>query len=320
MPDWEERVTRESEPAIRAEHELRYAIAAPLIAGAALWCDLGCGSGVAAAGAIAGAEAPGRLILVDIAQDALDDASREVGFEGVVAVAADMATEEGVDRVRAEVLKHAQAGTRVVTCFETVEHLGTFVPLVELLTELAEEHGFTVLLSVPNDAFWSLENPHHRTMWGEGAFDELRSLLPVEHVVLRQLPLQGSAIVPGERPERRDLAVDADPGGVPSHFLVAIGPERERVIGGACVVQADLQEQRRWERQREADLPYLAELQREVRTMSKEFADWRTYIHELESRLGLPLSGVEPGEPPPSGNGASPGQDTQRLEDPASPA
>jgi uncharacterized coiled-coil protein SlyX len=101
------------------------------------------------------------------------------------------------------------------------------------------------------------------------------------------------------------------------------------------VVQTDLEEQRRWQRQRETDLCYLGELQLkvaekqlevdelqvEVRAMSKEFADWRAYIHELEGRLGLPLSGVEPGQQPPGGsaNGDSPEPDTQRLEDATPP-
>lgn len=307
MPDWQERITRHSHPALRVEHELRYAVAAPLIAGAALWCDLGCGSGVAAASAVAGGEPPHRLVLVDVAEDALEAARRQPGLESAVVVAADLASEDGVARVRAELLEHAPAGTRLITCFEAIEHLASFVPLVMLLTDLVEEHDFTVLLSVPNDAFWAVENPHHRTMWGEGSLDELRSLLPADHVVLRQLPLQGSAIVPGDQVRDHQLTASADPGGVPSHFLVALGPERARAAAGARVVQTDLEEQRRWERQREADLPYLEELRREVKTMSKEFADWRAYIHELEGRLGLPLSGVGPGEEPPTGsaNGAS---------------
>ncbi len=29
MPDWQERITRDTKPAIRVEHDLRYAVAAP---------------------------------------------------------------------------------------------------------------------------------------------------------------------------------------------------------------------------------------------------------------------------------------------------
>jgi hypothetical protein len=313
MPDWQERVTRESEPAIRAEHELRYSLAAPLVHGAALWCDLGCGSGAAATGAIAAGEPPSRVVLVDVAPHALEDARRELRIDGAVTLQADLADEAEVRRVRAELLEHAGDGARVVTCFETIEHLTSFAALVELLVELAEQHGFTVIASVPNDEFWSLENPHHHTVWGEGAFEELRSLLPDDHVVLHQLTLQGSAVAPaGADPEMRALQAEVDPTGVPSHFLIAMGPAREQVVGGTRVVQADLEDQRRWERERESDLVYTQaqydHVRAEVQAMSKEFEDWRAYIHDLEGRLGLPLSGVERGEEPPTGsaNGSSP--------------
>jgi hypothetical protein len=312
MPDWQERVTRESEPAIRAEHELRYGLAAPLMAGAALWCDLGCGSGVAAASALEGREPPARIVLVDVAEDALEDARRELRVDDALTLRADLSNADDVARVRAALLEQAPgAGTRCITCFETIEHLASFVPLVELLVELAEQHGFTVVASVPNDAFWSLENPHHRTMWGEGAFEELRRLLPADHGVLRQVPLQGSAVVPEEAQASFAAEVHADADGVPSHFLVVFGAERARVAGGVRVVQADLEEQRRWERQRESDLPYL---QAEVSAMWKEFNDWRAYIHDLERQLGLPLSGVEAGDEPPAGsaNGASAEAEQQR--------
>jgi len=180
----------------------------------------------------------------------------------------------------------------VITCFECVEHLESFVPLVSSLVQLAERHGYTVLLSVPNDAFWSIENPHHRTSWGEGAFEELRALLPADHVMLRQVVLQGSAALRADgEPELRPVDVELESGGVPSHLLVAFGPERERVALGAAVAQVDMEEQRRWERQREADLSMLKDYGAEIQAMSKELAEYRAYIHDLERRLGLPLSG-----------------------------
>jgi hypothetical protein len=51
MIDWQERITRETPPAVRVEHDTRYRIAAALIAESAVWCDLGCGNGVAAGAA-----------------------------------------------------------------------------------------------------------------------------------------------------------------------------------------------------------------------------------------------------------------------------
>jgi hypothetical protein len=274
MPDWQERVTRDSAPARRVEHQLRYALAAPLIADAVLWCDLGCGSG-AAAGHALGEHTAERTLLVDLNEGALEQARREL--PGVVAtLQADLADEDGVARTRAELLEHAAHGVRVVTCFETLEHLQTFPPLVSLLSELAEEHGFTVFLSVPNEAFWSIENPHHPTMWGEGSFEELRSLLPAEHVIARQVALQGSGIAREGEPGRFDTLVSVDPDGVPSHQVAIFGPDRERAALGVSVVQADVEEERHWQRQRESDLvyhlSYVTELEEEIARLRGELA------------------------------------------------
>src|SRR5260221_13649306 len=93
-----------------------------------------------------------------------------------------------------------------------------------------------------------------------------------------------------------------------------MGPVAAVGAGAARVVQADLEEQRRWQRERESDLAHtqaeLEHVRNEVQVMSKEFEDWRAYIHDLEAKLGLPLSGVEHGEEPPGNasgaNGSSP--------------
>jgi hypothetical protein len=299
VPDWQERITRDTEPAIRVEHKLRYALAAPLVHASELWCDLGCGTGVGAAQAFGG-KVPGRTLLVDVDQGALEHARRELPGENVSTMQADLSTEDGVGAVAAALREQAGEGPATITCFECIEHLESFVALVSALVGLAEKHGFTVVLSVPNDAFWSIENPHHLTSWGEGAFDELRTLLPAEHLLLRQVVLQGSAIVLGDAaPELRPVDVELEAGGVPSHLLVAFGPERQGIAAGAAVAQVDMEEQRRWERQREADLSMLNDYGTEIQAMSKELAEYRAYIHDLERRLGLPLSG-EPQEAEPS--------------------
>jgi hypothetical protein len=198
---------------------------------------------------------------------------------------------------------------RVVTCFEVVEHLANFVPLVSMLSALAEEGAATVLLSVPNDAFWAIDNPHHLTMWSEGAFDELRGLLPAGAVVARQVALAGSAVVPvsGDGSASAQLSVDVAvdaAGAVPTHLLVAFGPQASAIVATADVRQTDLDAQRRWEREREADLAYFSEL---VQTWRPWFEEWRTYIHDLERRLDLPPSGVSPEELPAGGTGAGAG-------------
>src|SRR5215212_428983 len=240
MPDWQERITRETEPAIRAEHDTRYRLAAPLIASAEVWCDLGCGTGIAAAAAL-GAHGgfAGRAVLVDLDDEVARGAAAELGAQDPVVFGADLASDDGVARVS----EHLADGA-VVTCFEVVEHLTTFVPLVERLVERADT--VTTILSVPNDAFWAIENPHHLAMWGEGAFAELESQLPAERVLLHQVQLQGSAVVPVG--EERDLAAQVAAratDAVPTHFLAAFGPRAAELEPLAVVAQTDLDEQRR---------------------------------------------------------------------------
>lgn len=284
--EWQERVTRQSAPAIRVEHRVRYRLAAPLIETAPVWADLGCGNGVAAAEALQGSR-PRRMLLVDAAADALAVAGREL--EGAETLEGDLASEDDLGRVR-DALLAGGAGGGCVTCFEVMEHLSTFLPLLDLLKELTADHGFTAVLSVPNDAFWSIENPFHSTMWGEGAFEELRRLLPDDHVVAQQVALQGSiAILPDG--DGRSQPVDVEPPEtiVPTHFLVAFG-ERAGDLGRvADVAEADLLEQRRWERQRESDLAHML-------ATEERLEDYRAYIHELESKLGLRPSGTDSSE------------------------
>jgi len=279
--EWQERITRETPPSIRIEHELRYAMAAPLIRGASTWLDLGCGAGVAATAALGG-DGPARAVLVDASADALGEAARDVAADEIVPVEADLSSDAGLAAVRA-----ALAGSRdgCATCFEVIEHLERFVGVVELLVELATERGFTAVLSVPNDAFWPVESPWHATMWGEGSFEELRRLLPDEHVVAHQVPLQGSSIVPEGTPalEPPGFVVREDP--VPSHLIAAFGPRCREVVARSSVAQADLAAQRRWERTREANLAFYED---RIQWAQGEFRAWRDYMNELEGKLGRP--------------------------------
>ena len=85
-----------------------------------------------------------------------------------------------------------------------------------------------------------------------------------------------------------------------------MGPQADLLTTHAGVAQTDLDEKRRWERQREADLAHMEALhalidklqgendgfRAELKANHKEFEDWRAYIHELEGKLGLPLSGT----------------------------
>src|SRR4051794_8801295 len=283
MPDWQERITRETEPAIRAEHDARYRLAPPLVAAAPVWCDLGCGNGIAAAAALDGFA--GRAVLVDVDEDVARGAAAELGLSEATPIGADLATPEGVQRALGPLPDGA-----VVTCFEVVEHLVTFVPLLEALVERAER--LTTVLSVPNDAFWAIENPHHQAMWGEGAFAELESQLPADRVLVHQLQLQGSAVAAVGEETALDLTVTVQArDAVPTHFIAAFGPRANEIRPLAAVAQVDLDEQRRWVRQREADNALLREHREEVLVLEREREEWRRYIHDLEERLGLPHGG-----------------------------
>jgi SAM-dependent methyltransferase len=283
-PDWEERISRDTNPAIRIEHEARYRMAVPVVHEAQVWCDLGCGNGIAAAAAL-GEAFDGRAVLVDVAAEALRQAEREIRAKDTVTLVADLTAEDDLRRVR-DALLEGGAGGGCITCFEVVEHLTSFVPLVEMLVEMAERHRFTVALSVPNDAFWSINNPFHHTTWGEGAFEELRRLLPEDHLVAHQFALQGSLTrLEGEHESPEMIEHEVPATATPTHLLVGMGPAAARLRGAAAVGAANLVEERRWQRQRESDLAFLQALEGQL-------SEWRKYIHELEGRLGLPLSGT----------------------------
>ncbi len=265
MPDWQERIDAGTRPATRAEHALRYALAAPLIHAAARWADLGCGNGTGAADALGDEPYGGSALLVDRDQAVADAAAAALQARETTALALDLADAGALASLREQL---ADDDSLLVTCFETIEHLSDFAPLVTLLLELAARPQTTVLLSVPNDDFWAIENPHHRTAWGAGAVAELRSLLPAGHVAFQQVVLEGSALAPLDAEVSTEAAVALAPG-VPSHLLVAFGAEAAKVAAAlpqARVAQADVAEQRRWERQRESDLLYHVAAVRELET------------------------------------------------------
>jgi SAM-dependent methyltransferase len=247
MPDWEERLSDRSHPSLRLEHVVRYRAAQQIVLGSDVWCDLGCGTGIASAAAFTGFD--GRAVLVDVVPEVVDEAVRRI--PGSVGVVADVATEAGLRAVR----KAAEGGTRgCITCFEVLEHVEHLTRLVAELKDLAAVDGWTIVLSVPNDAFWTIENPYHLTTWSDSAVAELTTLLPEPYVVALQVSLSGSCIARG--PARFSVDAEIVEGGIPTQFLVAFGPRCEDLTPTATVAAADLDAQRTWERQREADLAY----------------------------------------------------------------
>jgi len=294
MTSWQERITTGTDPSVRVEHILRYAVAAPVLTGAATWCDLGCGTGLAAGSATDGPFA-GTLVLVDVDEPSVVQAAAHMQAAAVVPLAADLNDGDGRAAVRAAVLEGP--APRAITCFEVLEHLRDLAGVVELLVELATEHETTVVLSVPNDAFWAIENPYHETTWSSAGFAELRALLPKNHVFAEQMPLRGSRMEVHGAADHEPAGVEPHEGAVASHFLAGFGPAAAQLRGAALVFEADQRAERSWTNERESHLAYTEvalEAERvSLRALTAEMDDWRRYIHELEDRLGVPRAGSE---------------------------
>lgn len=264
-----ERIGAHSHPEIRLEHELRYHWPQPAIARADTWVDLGCGSGVGAATVdVSGLE---HVVLVDLDEQALERARSTIAprVPRCTAMRLDLSLAGDVSRLREEL---AVAGESVVTCFEVIEHLDSHQHLIELLVEAAREFSATCAISVPNDAFFGVDNPFHLSKWSSRAFDELVQFLPEPVVVAHQVALSGSYIA---EPGAEVIAVPAsDPHtAVASHFLAAFGRSAAGVEPVSFAAASNAGERRVWEAQREADLDYyrtrLAEREQDVAELSK---------------------------------------------------
>ncbi len=258
MTNWEERINRGGDPSIVIEHVVRYRFAAPLLAGADLWVDAACGTGHAPSLLLGDLDPPPRrVLLADVDASAVATAAgalRELEPETLVA---DLSTDEGLAALDAAI-GPTDGQTVTITSMETVEHLARPMPFVRWLTDQAAQRSADVVLSVPNDAFWAMENPFHQTMWGEGAFEELRRLLP-DHLASAQFPISGSCITTGPGGgDTVDIRADPASARVPSHFLAAFGPRRDRLRPAAGATLTDLPARRKWEQQREADLAFLS--------------------------------------------------------------
>ena len=112
---------------------------------------------------------------------------------------------------------------------------------------------------MPNDAFSGVENPYHRTVWGEASVEELRSLLPESHLVGFQYPLTGSSIELANA-SQQEVIVGSAGERVPSHYLIVFGPRAPEVVPVAGVTRLDLDERRAWEQRLNADLDYYRQL------------------------------------------------------------
>jgi hypothetical protein len=146
----------------------------------------------------------------------------------------------------------------VIACTGVLEHLADFVEVVEALVAISAERDATVVLDVPNRAVIGEAGATPASAWGEGALEELRGLLPADHVLLHEVALRGAAIVArgGHAELPVVVTVDADDA-VPVAFVVAFGPRAARLLPAASVAPADVSAERAYDRARTAELEVL---------------------------------------------------------------
>lgn len=273
MTQWEERISGTSDALLLGEHQVRYGWAREAIALAGTWCDLGCGTAAASSRALADV-LPDRVVLIDAEPAALDEAGRAFGTAQVQTAQVDLTSPVELAALDAK-LSNGPRPT-VITCYEVIEHLTDFGPLIEWLGAQAAD-GATVAISVPNDVFTSVKNPFHVTMWGSSTVEELRGLLPDDHVLAVQVALAGSA-VRVDAPVTFEGVVDDVSGVVPLQYLMGFGPAADQLVGSAVVLSSDVAAHRVWERQREVDNAY-------YRAMSAKVPQLEARIVELEAQL-----------------------------------
>lgn len=262
----QERIDIHTDPRIVHEHVLRYRFALPAIAESDVWVDLGCGGGLAGAAALDGAAPPKQTLLVDIDTESLKVAKTVIGGTAETR-RVDLATEDGIADLEPLLLTALEGRSGCLTCFEVLEHLNDFVPFVGLLRRVAELPEVTVVMSIPNDSFWSMHNPHHKTSWSGDAFEEFKRLLPADIRVAHQTALGGSCVQPLDGSSdgpTYELSVKIREDGVPTHHLLALGAMAQGLSGVAKIEQVDLDAQRAWERQRDADLEWLRQREEDL--------------------------------------------------------
>jgi len=88
--------------------------------------------------------------------------------------------------------------------------------------------------------------------------------------------------------------------------VIALGPRVGALAPVAALAAVDLDAHRSWERRREARAALAPALMAANTKLGETIGrhdrwvdEWRTYIHELETRLGVPLSGVSAESHPP---------------------
>lgn len=272
---WEERISPTSDALLVGEHEARYRFARQAIASADVWCDLGCGTGAGSVRGL-GDVLPSDVVLVDADTEALDAVARTFGDRSPETRQVDLTSADELTALGERLTR--SGGSIVLTCFEVIEHLSDFIPLIEWLSSMADG-GVSVVISVPNDVFTSVKNPFHLTMWGSSTVEELRGLLPADHVVATQVALAGSAVAPLAEPAPQvPVTATVELAGVPLQYLIAFGPRSADLEPSAVVLSSDVAAQRVWERQREVDNEYYRWAASRVEELEAELAEVRSAL------------------------------------------
>ena len=164
MADWQERITRETNPALRVEHDLRYRLAEPLILGGRTWVDLGCGNGVAAGEALGGAFG-GLAVLVDVDAQAVEAAEHEIAAGATVALQADLADRDALVRVRDAILAGDAPRTSPLRGHRAPEDVR---PAARAAVGAGRAGRGDGAAQRPQRRLLGARNPFHETMWGRG--------------------------------------------------------------------------------------------------------------------------------------------------------
>lgn len=272
----EERISPNSLPSLVAEHESRYRFARPAVTAAGTWCDLSCGTAAGSSLALLDV-LPAHVVLTDIDEFALAEATENLGGgTRITARQLDLTSTSELGSL-GELLESLPSPL-VVTCFEVIEHLPTFGPLISFLRDVGRA-GATVVLSAPNDVFSGVQNPFHVTAWGASTVSELVQLLPEDRIIATQISLEGTAIIaeyegtiPASAPRP---IVELPP---PLAYLVAFGPLIAHLGPVAVTAVSDSLTRRVWEAHRESDANYFRWAAAEVDVL-------RARIVELETEL-----------------------------------
>ena len=183
------------------------------------------------------------------------------GIESRVTVTPELAGDH--DALREAV---AAAGSRpMVTAFGVLETLDDHVALVETLVALVEGGEATAIFDVP-DHGTDAEPPSGKPVFTAGSVEELRSILPSDHVVLHEVPLRGAAIIAADAgSEDRTVTITLAPG-APQRVLLAFGPSASSLSTVAAATQFDPKSELARRRGLEADAALVTTLLAERRT------------------------------------------------------